>query len=490
MDPFAGDWDALDYTVLALKGEPSSMILGRILFIFSNRAAFMLAHELFGLQPEKAYLLFKYMVVLESPLALVAWWVLARDLTGSKRAATAAVLLLGLSPFYVVYSGQAMTEIPSLLVLAIALILHLRGLRSNTVWMVLAGAVLMGACVNIREGAALYAPWLLFAPLVCGWRINGRTIVVTLLACALFLLCAFGPFAIWYWLDIDHYRAAWQTWAAQTKIESSRHPVSLENFRYLFRHFFFAGAMTLVAFPVAAVREYRERGWTPLLLLGLIGICANFSLIIHYSVVLNGRYLLTGLPAMAPLVGSYFVREQNEWMKSATRAFANVVGGILLVAAVFIFMAWPISTTYIKERSLSKDYIKQLQLIPKDAVIIPGSQTVAVTYWRGIGSGDWEVIGSGGSWPGPRLKSQIDEYLARGKRVFVDTDHRWWYPCGWQEMEIRELVGIEGAYHFRRVAGDLYELRPVDDVTATDSANLSKLLPENRPEESKLCRFS
>jgi len=48
-DPFIGDWDGLDYTLASIKGSPSSMALGRILFIYTNHAAWMCAHSLFGL---------------------------------------------------------------------------------------------------------------------------------------------------------------------------------------------------------------------------------------------------------------------------------------------------------------------------------------------------------------------------------------------------------------------------------------------------------
>ena len=36
VDPFIGDWDGMDYTMLSLAGYPSSMALGRNLFIFGN----------------------------------------------------------------------------------------------------------------------------------------------------------------------------------------------------------------------------------------------------------------------------------------------------------------------------------------------------------------------------------------------------------------------------------------------------------------------
>ena len=51
VDPFIGDWDGMDYTMLSLDGYPSSMALGRNLFIFTNHALFRVAHALFGVQP-------------------------------------------------------------------------------------------------------------------------------------------------------------------------------------------------------------------------------------------------------------------------------------------------------------------------------------------------------------------------------------------------------------------------------------------------------
>src|SRR3979411_2841235 len=84
VDPFIGDWDALEYTLSALHGTPSSMALGRGLFIFFNPALYLFAHPVFHLQPRHAYLLFKYVVVAQGPLAVIACWILTRDLSGSK----------------------------------------------------------------------------------------------------------------------------------------------------------------------------------------------------------------------------------------------------------------------------------------------------------------------------------------------------------------------------------------------------------------------
>src|SRR6266481_4622223 len=174
VDPFIGDWDALEYTLNALHGTPSSMALGRGLFIFFNHALYVFAHAVFHLQPRHAYLLFKHVVVAQGPLAVIACWILTRDLSGSKYAATIAALLLTFSPVFVIYSGQVMTDVPALLLTTVALIVHLRGLQQRKVWLVILGAALLGAGVNLRETVGFYGPWLIFAPFVCGWRPNRR----------------------------------------------------------------------------------------------------------------------------------------------------------------------------------------------------------------------------------------------------------------------------------------------------------------------------
>ncbi len=478
VDPFAGDWDALDYTTLALKGQPSSMVLGRMLFIFANHALWLGAHALFDLKPEQAYLLFKYAVVAQSPLAIIACWELARQLTADVRAATIAALLVALSPFYIMYSGQAMTEIPSIWLLASALIIHLCGLRRKNYWLVLAGAALLGACVNVREAALLYAPWLVFAPFTCGWQLRRRELAITALACLTFLLCAGGGFACWWLLDIGLYRKDWHGWIEATRMEAARHPVSLANFGPLLRNFFITAPLALVAFPVAAYREWQlRRHISPLLTLALVGFCANLALIGHYSVVINPRYLLTGLPGIAPLVAAYLMRVEMNIRRDARQAFLTVAAGSFCVAAfvgqgVYYFQQ-PVTSAH----ALTQEYRARLALLPRNAVVIAGTQTVSIRFWRGVSAGDWDVIGTGAGWPGAQLPVVIGSYLRSGQRVFLDADARWWPTEGWQLEETSALVDLERRFRFRRLAQTLYEIRPLDDQTAHDTPALCALLP-------------
>ena len=162
LSPFIGDWDGLDYTVASIHGEPSSMALGRALFTLTNHALYLIAHKLVGVPPEHAYLIFKFTVVAQVPLAIIAVWFLARDLTGSSESATVAALLVALSPMIVIYGGQVMTDVPSVFLSATALAIHLRGLQSKRTALIFAGAIVLGLAVNMRETAGLYFTWLAF----------------------------------------------------------------------------------------------------------------------------------------------------------------------------------------------------------------------------------------------------------------------------------------------------------------------------------------
>lgn len=488
IDPFIGDWDALDYTLASLKGRPSSMALGRSLFIFANHAAWRVGHSLFGLSIENAYLLFKYMVVLQSPLAVIACWTLAREVSHSLHTATIAALLVATSPFFIIYSGQVMTEIPSLLLLCIALVVYLRGVRQERLWLMLLGAAILGAGVNVREPVAFYAPWLIIAPVCCGWTWGRREVGRVALSVVIFLVFAFAPFAYWFWSDFEGYRAAWYGWRESMRVEALRHPLSLRNVLAFLVYFFLAAPLVSVALAVAAFKEWRANKFSTLLALACVGFCATILLLLNYSTTINWRYFLTGLPALAPLVAAYFMRSQTTKLGSTRRAFASVILGVAFIAIILGFYLKPSRDKFTAQHAAGRDYRARLALVPSDALMISGAQSISVTYWREIGAGRWDVIGAGSGWPGTGLPSMIEKYLNGNRRVVLDTDPRFWPPCGWQETETRDVVKLESRFRFRRIADTLYEVRPMTDDSARDDANLKTLLPENRSAEVEKCK--
>lgn len=486
LNPFIGDWDALDYTIASLHGEPSPMALGRSLFTLFNFALYTFAHRVFGVGPDNAYLLFKFAVVVQVPLAIVMCWVLARDLTGSLRAATVAALIIAVCPVVVIYGSQVMTEVPSLWVLAAALVVHLRGLRSRSLSLVLAGAALLGLAVNFRETNAFYFPWLVLAPLLAGWKFDRRTIGLVVSSLIVFVVFAVGPFAFWFALSAA-YRAKWHVWLESGQSEAARHPFAFANLKPFFAYFFLVSPVVFVSLPFAIVSEWRRRGWTLLLLAAGVGLFANLTLVFYYSTVINWRYFVTGLPAMAPLVAGYLLSFATGRFQSPRRAFATLAAAILVIALTTGVLLRTRIHDYRERLTFTKDYLERLRAMPSDAVVMAGFATVAVTYWTGIGVGEWQHIGTGAGFPAGKLQQKIEEYLRGGQRVFIDIDPRWWQPCSWQAGEIREIVSIEPHFHFRRVGTTVYEIRPIEDPSATDSPQLTNLLPENRPEEVKKC---
>lgn len=486
IDPFIGDWDGIDYTMLSLAGYPSSMALGRNLFIFGNHALYQVARIIFNVQPENAYLIFKYAVVAQAPLAVIACWVLARDVTHSFYSATAAAFFVVFSPIFVLYSGQVMTDVPSVLLLTVALIIHLRGIQQHRVSLVILGGALLGLGVNLRETMGLYAPWLVLGPFLLGWRPGRREVACVIFSVVIFLLLALGWFGYWFLTD-SHYRTIWLGWRESHQEESARHPVTASNVLPYLMYFLVSAPLVFLSLPFAAINEWRQRKLSPLLLLGITGLLADLLLFFNYSTAVNWRYFLTGLPAIAPLSANYLIQTLSGRLQSVRLALASCLAALLVFALVFSILIEPVSQEFVQRRAMSKEYREQLLKLPPDAVMISGSQTIAVTYWKSMGAGDWKTIGTGGAWPGDRLVPLIESYLKQGRRVFIDADTRWWLPCGWQREEIPPIVKLEEKFRFRRVTETIYEIRPATDDAARDLPGLQRLLPENRPEETQRC---
>jgi hypothetical protein len=485
-DPFIGDWDALEYTLSSIRGYPSSMALGRSLFIFFNHELYVIAHAVFHLQPQHAYLLFKYAVVTQGVLTVIACWILTRDISDSKYAATIAALLLTFSPAFVLYSGQVMTDVPALLLTTLALIVHLRGLQQERVWLVIVGASLLGAGVNLRETVAFYGPWLLFAPFVCGWRLNRRGILIVVLSGLAFAICAGSGFGYWFLSD-PSYRAAWYGWRESMRVESALHPPAIRNVWPWLLFFLATSPLVLLTLPLAFVWEWRRRKLSPMLLLAAVGLFANLLLLMNYSTAIGWRYLSTGLPALLPLCSSFLFHYLSRRLGTERRAFVAAAAVIAMTGFVIGVFLWPLRSATMEIRAAAKEYDKELMKIPRDAVMISGAQTVAVIYWRGIGAGEWDVIGPGAGWPKGRLEATVADYLKSGRRVFLDADPRWWQPCGWHVAEVEEMTRLEPRFHFRKVSPTIYEILPTSDPLPSDHPRLESLLPENRPQDVRRC---
>jgi 4-amino-4-deoxy-L-arabinose transferase-like glycosyltransferase len=301
-----------------------------------------------------------------------------------------------------------------------------------------------------------------------------------------FALLAFGWFAFWFITD-PNYQWVWYGWLESMRDESARHPVTLANLRPYVAYYFISAPLVFLTLAFAPILEWRKRGLSPMLLLWLVAFFANLLLFFNYSTTVNWRYFLTGLPGLVPLGAFWLLRIANTRLRSERRAFAACCFVILLGAFIFFIFARPVSYEFIERRAMSKEYRHRLEAVPLDAIMISGAQTIAVHYWASIGAGRWKTIGTGGGWPGDELFSIIQNHLNHRRRVFIDADPRWWVPCSWQRDEIPMIVELEKHFSFRRVNDTIYEISWLGDPNARDHPNLSRLLPENRPEDTKRC---
>jgi hypothetical protein len=117
-DQFVFDWDGFDYAVYMVQRRPSALGLGRALFLGYNSALWALAHRWFALPPEKAYLVIRYGVIAQAGPAIIGVYALYKELTAGRLAALFGVLLVSASPYFIIYSGRAMSEVPGLMMLS------------------------------------------------------------------------------------------------------------------------------------------------------------------------------------------------------------------------------------------------------------------------------------------------------------------------------------------------------------------------------------
>ena len=93
-DAFISDWDGFDYTAYTVLGWPSSLGMGRALFLGYNHLLWKFAHYCFGTPPEEAYLPLRYGVILQSGPAIVGIYALCKELTAKRLAAFFGALLV------------------------------------------------------------------------------------------------------------------------------------------------------------------------------------------------------------------------------------------------------------------------------------------------------------------------------------------------------------------------------------------------------------
>src|SRR5690348_17069629 len=150
-DRFISDWDGFDYTAYTIEGEPSALGLGRALFLGYNHLLWRAAHAYLNWPPEQAHLILRYGAIALTGPAITGVYALCKELTATRLAAFFGALIFAASPFFITYSGRAMSEIPAYAMLGFSLWWMVRSLRLGRMGSFFLAAFLIGFGANIRE---------------------------------------------------------------------------------------------------------------------------------------------------------------------------------------------------------------------------------------------------------------------------------------------------------------------------------------------------
>lgn len=450
-DPFISDWDGFDYTYYAVQGLPSALGLSRALFLGYNHLLWKIAERWWHWPPEQAYLLLRYGAIAQAGIATTGFYALYKELSASRFAAFLSALLMAASPYYIIYSGRAMSEIPAFVWLSWSLWWLVRSGRRQQPNQFLLAALLVGASANLREFAVFYFPFLLFIGWLyrlAWWR--------GVLALGLAGLAAVTGMIFWALYDTDNYIRAVTNWYRLSAHERTLHPVTLENFWFLAKYGFDCSAIAaLIGAPGLAtlVNKTKRRA---LLGLGICGLGANLLLLLNHDLSVNPRYMLTGLLGLAAVSGWWVaqtIREQR-W-----RCVPLLFGLLVLTKGTYNGMAKELYDQNWSARA-AQSYVAKIADLPWNSAFVVGARTPLVHFLSGVGARPyWRVIPPGAGWPDEKLDERINGLLLAGRVVYVDFDPELWQTGA--RTTSREHIGLEmikREYELELVRDQLYRI--------------------------------
>lgn len=446
-DRFISDWDAFDYAAYAVRNVPSSLGLGRALFLGYNHLLWELLHRWFGMPAEQSHLILTYGAIVQSGPAVVGLYALYKELTASRSAATCGALMVALSPLYLIYSGRGMSEMPGVLAFSWSLWWMMRSLRLKHPRQYLAAAALFGLSANIREFAVFYLPVVALAARIYGvrWRLCLAAFVVAALA-------AMAGIIFWSLYGSGDYLSSVIGWYQLSARERQVHPVTIRNLWLLPAYAFICSPVATMVAPFALRRLWSERRQRALLLIGFFGLLSDLVLLVNHDLSVNPRYLLTGLLGLAAVCG-WYLAEPYPRRKL-------VLAGAAVLTAIGLIGTGIYNYRQIPRAIAARDYLTRIAELPADSVFIVGKHSPLVNFYRGVGARPrWQTVSSGAGWPDDRLGAVIDGYLAEGRPVYVDFDQELWTRG--MRAHSREAAGLEmikQKYKLEPVRASLYRI--------------------------------
>jgi hypothetical protein len=431
-DQFVSDWDAFDYAVYMTQHRPSALGLSRALFLGYNSALWEMAHRWFGLPPEKAYLVIRYGAIALAGPTIIGVYALCKELTASKLASFFGALIMVASPYYIIYSGRAMSEVPGLMMLGWSLWWMVKSLRNGKTGRFLVAACLVGLSANIREFAVFYLPFIPIAARIYrgNWRIGYIAFIFA-------VACALSGMTFWRFYD-DLYWKAVVNWYRLSAAERKVHPVTSSNLRFFADYVFNCSTVCAILTPLALIWLWSDRRMRALFALGGLGAMANLTMLANHDLSVNPRYLLTGLIGLAGACGwllAQLIKHYRVW------ATPMLIGLMVLTKGSYNHMAKELYGQEWSARA-ARDYVEKVSDLSWNSAFIVGSRTPLIHFLAGVGARPyWVAITPGAPWPDEKLGDAIQDFFYAGRKVYVDFDPELW-QSGAREKN-REAAGLE-----------------------------------------------
>lgn len=380
-------WDAGDYTLLALTGGKSGLLLGRPLFLWTSRLVLSL-----GVDPASAEVVLRWFWSGVGAIAAPLLAVLAVRLGLDRRSALVAGLALALSPSFAHTSHQVLTDAPALVLSIAALIAALAGQPVRT-------GLLLAAAIATRETAAVH---LVSASLLLGARRG----FVSVAACGLTLG---GIIAIYQPPGIAH-------WFSAMSQSSVTHPWSVIDLLKSLLWVLTAGPALVFSGLVALWRrdgDRRERSVT------IPAAIATVLLLFYPDGGFSPRYVLATVPF------AFFINGAR-WF--STRPMLLAIAFVIPFAIAMIPAA-RVNAVAKQGATLNG----RVPALPRGAVVVPGHFCPQARLAAQISNRpDLRYVCPGWGWP-QNLAETLDRELVSGAPVAVDASDDAW-------MRGRELV--------------------------------------------------
>ena len=440
--PFLGQWDSFDYVKQVVNHQLSDLAMGRPVFIAYNIAWWEAMRWLLHLAPLQAETVMMYGVIIAGVLG-VALFMRFSCLLLSPQVSRMAALALALSPMYVIYSASIMTEVPMLVAALCAAMMLWDNKPGAQIYRNLAGGLAFGAAVGIREQALTLGAAYLW--IICvrrsGWRSRIQSLAVFSFSSLSMILLSAG---FLYLKDPGAFARRLQVWFLSIPTEGVHFWTNAEA-SLIFTLGICPGAWLGVLCAGAFqgwknLRRFRRRGTERAASSGslpgklpsqgdgipCLGWAVFCGLILPIAalwrdadVQIHPRYCIIALPASLIFCAAVFHR----WLPSRRAA---VVWAVLQVGVFGItqIAIHPFRDVYYQK----KEYALMVRtMVPGAALLIPGSYSPIIDYYRGLGDRpDWKILWSGWRWNHKDAEKQITEAWRQREPVFLCEGPRAW----------------------------------------------------------------